>query len=76
MVYEEQEKILMTQNLDLEQELQALKVSVAYIHQVYITVRSYYFCHAKGSSECKLSACCAASGMSLRSVVTVEGGAM
>jgi len=59
----------MTQNQQLQQELQALKVIVAYIHQVYITVRSYYFCHAKGSSECKFSACCAASGLSFKVVL-------
>ena len=74
--HREEKQILLSQNQDLRQELAALKVIVVYIHQVYITVRLYYFCHARGSSECKFSACCAAFGMSLRSVVTIEGGVM
>jgi hypothetical protein len=33
-VYEEEQKILRTQNQELQQELEALKVRAAYIHQV------------------------------------------
>jgi hypothetical protein len=55
-------KSVMSQNQELQQELEAMK---AYIHQVYCTIRYYYFWQARGSSECKFSACCGAYGLSL-----------
>jgi hypothetical protein len=62
----EDKKISMSQNQELQQELEALKASVAYVHQVYYTIRYYYFWQARGSSECKFSACCGAYGLSLK----------
>jgi hypothetical protein len=58
-VHEEEKKVLITMN----QELEGIKVSVAYINQVYSIIRSCYFCHARESSECKFSACYGASGL-------------
>jgi len=75
-MHEAEMKILITRNHDLQQELKALKVCVVYICQVYSFIRSYYFCHARGSSECKFSSCCVAPGMKLKFVLKIEGGDM
>jgi hypothetical protein len=61
-VHEEEKKVLITMN----QELEGIKVSVAYIHQGHSIIRSYYFWHATGSSKCKFSACYVASGLSFK----------
>ena len=45
---EEDKKKLTTQNKELQEELEAMKVCVVYIHQVYSIMRTYYFCHARG----------------------------
>jgi len=50
-------------NQGLQKELEGIKVCVTCIHQVYSIIRSYYFCHARGSSEYKFSGCCVACGM-------------
>jgi hypothetical protein len=71
-VHEAEKKILIIMNQDLQQELKAFKVIVAYIYKVYSVIRSYYFCHARGLSECKFSGCCCACGMSWRVVVRIE----
>ena len=73
---EEDKKKLRTQNEELQQELEAMKVGVVYIHQVYSVIRSYYFCHARGWSKCKFSGWCGAPGMSLRFAVKIEVGDM
>ena len=52
-MHEAEKRVLLTRNQDLEQELKAFKVCVVYIHQLYSVVRSYYFCHARGSSKYK-----------------------
>jgi len=65
-VYEEEKKVLITMNQELQQELEGLKVSVAYINQGYSIIRSCYFWHARESSECKFSACYGASGLSFK----------
>jgi hypothetical protein len=44
--------------------METMKVIVACLHQEHSTVRSCYFCCARGSCECKFTACCGASGMS------------
>ena len=49
----------------MNQELEGIKESVAYIHQGYSIIRSYHFWHARGSSECKFSSCYGVSGLSL-----------
>ena len=45
---EEEKGILRTRNEEMQHELEALKVSVAYIHQVYSSIRSYCSWHARG----------------------------
>jgi hypothetical protein len=68
-VHEEEKKLSLTQNQELQQELETMKIIVAYIYQVYSTIRYYYFWHARGSSECKFSASCGAYGLSLKVVL-------
>jgi hypothetical protein len=64
----------MFQNQELQQELEAMNASVAYIHQAYCTIRYYYFWQARGSFECEFSACCGAYGLGLWFVFKTEGG--
>jgi hypothetical protein len=49
-------EILMMQNRLLQKDLDAIKISAAYIHQVCSTIRSCYLWHSRGSCECKLLA--------------------
>jgi hypothetical protein len=65
-VHEKEKKVLITMNQELQQELEGIKVIFAYIRQGYSIIRSYYFWHAKGLSECKFSACYGASGLSFK----------
>ena len=75
-MHEAEKKILITRNQDLQEEMKAFKVCVVCVPQVCSVIRSYYFCHARGSSECKFSGCCGAPGMGLRFVVKIEVGDM
>jgi len=65
-VREEEKKVLITMNQEPQQELEGIKVSVAYINQVYSIIRFCYFWHARESSECKFAACYGASGLSFK----------
>jgi len=71
---EEDNEKLRTQNKELQQELEAMKVCVVYIHQLYSIMRSYYFCHARGLCKCKFLGCHGEPGMCLRFVVKIGDG--
>jgi hypothetical protein len=68
-VHKEEKQVLITMNQELQQELEAMKVTVPYVHQVYSTISLYYFRQARGSSECKFSAYCRAYGLSFKVVL-------
>jgi hypothetical protein len=67
--HEKEKEILLNRNQELQNELKAIKVSVANMHQVYSIIRSYYLWRARGSSECELSACPGASGMRFKAIL-------
>ena len=66
----QEKKTILYQNQKLQKELEAINVSVAYIHQVYNIMKSCFLWPIRGSCECKLLACPGTSGRSFKSCVS------